>query len=81
MSDLNLITVALLLNVCCRSEVKMKENDDFTATECQAVMKYVYLFLKENSAKKLYDMSVTLGDKLFYSQDFRHEKALGQMGS
>jgi hypothetical protein len=34
----------------------------FTAKECQAVMKY--LFIRRNSTKKIYnDMSVTLGDK------------------
>jgi transposase len=39
-----------------------QNNGDFTAKEWRAVMKY--LFLKENSAKKIYDdMSVTLGDK------------------
>jgi transposase len=43
--------------------VKMAQNNgDFTAKECRAVMKY--LFLKGNSAKNIYDdMSVTLGDK------------------
>jgi transposase len=40
----------------------VQSNGDFTAKECQAVMKYV--FLKGNSAKKIYDdMSTTLGDK------------------
>jgi hypothetical protein len=39
-----------------------QNNGDFTAKECRAVMKY--LFLKGNSAKNIYDdMSVTLGDK------------------
>jgi hypothetical protein len=40
----------------------MEQNKGFSAKECQAVMKYLYL--KANSAKKHYDdMSVTLGDK------------------
>jgi hypothetical protein len=57
MPDLNFI--ASLFNVCCRSEVKMAQNNsDFTAQEGRAVMKY--LFLKENSTKKIHDMSVTL---------------------
>jgi transposase len=38
-----------------------QNNGDFTAKVYRAVMKY--LFLKGNSAKKIYDMSVTLGDK------------------
>jgi transposase len=39
-----------------------QNSEDFTAKECPAVMKY--LFLKENSAKQIYDgMSVTLSDK------------------
>jgi hypothetical protein len=42
--------------------VKLAQNNgDFTAKECRAVIKY--LFLKENSAKFYDDMSVTLGDK------------------
>jgi hypothetical protein len=41
---------------------KMAQNNgDFTAKECRAVMKY--LFLKVNSAKKFLDMSVIFGDK------------------
>jgi transposase len=46
----------------------MMQNDgDFTAKECQVVMKYI--FLKGNSAKMIYiDISVTLYDKRpFYS--------------
>jgi transposase len=43
-----------------------QNNGNFTAKECQAVMKY--LFLKGNSAKRIYDMLVTSGDKcLSYS--------------
>jgi transposase len=63
MYDLNLIILARFFKVCCRSEVKMAQNNgDFTAKECRAVMKY--LFLKGNSAKKMYNaMLVTLGDK------------------
>jgi hypothetical protein len=63
MSDLNFIIVASLFNVCCSSEVKIVHNNgDFTAKVCQAVI--IYLFLKENSAKKIYDdIVVTLGDK------------------
>jgi hypothetical protein len=39
-----------------------QNNGDFTAKECRAVMNYI--FLKGNSAKKIYDdMPVTLGDK------------------
>jgi hypothetical protein len=39
-----------------------QNNGDFIAKGCRAVMKY--LFLKGNSAKKIYnDMPVTLGDK------------------
>jgi transposase len=39
-----------------------QNNGDFTAKECRAVMKYI--FLTGNSAKQIYDgMSVTLGDK------------------
>jgi transposase len=39
-----------------------QNNGYFTAKECRAVLKY--LFLKVNSDKKIYDgMSVTLGDK------------------
>jgi transposase len=39
-----------------------QNNGDFTAKECQVVMKYI--FLKGNPAQKIYDdMSVTLGDK------------------
>jgi histone-lysine N-methyltransferase SETMAR len=39
-----------------------QNNGDFTAKECRAVMKY--LFLKGSSAKQIYNgMSVTLGDK------------------
>jgi hypothetical protein len=39
-----------------------QNNRDFTAEGCQVVMKYV--FLKGNSAKKIYgDISVTLDDK------------------
>jgi hypothetical protein len=50
MSDLNFIIVALLFNVCCRSEVKMAQNNgDFTAKVWQAVMKF--LLLKGNSDK------------------------------
>jgi hypothetical protein len=52
MPDLNFIIVACLSNVYCRSEVKMAQNNgDFTAKECQAVMKY--LSLKGNSQKNL----------------------------
>jgi hypothetical protein len=51
MSDLNFIIVAWLFNVCCISEVKIAPNNgDFTAKECRAVMKY--LFLQRNSDKK-----------------------------
>jgi hypothetical protein len=40
-----------------------QNNADFTAKECQAVMKK-YLSRKGNSAKQIYDeMSVTVGDK------------------
>jgi hypothetical protein len=48
--------------------VKLEQNnEDFTAKECQAVKKY--LFLKGKSAKTIYDdMSITLGVKRpFYS--------------
>jgi transposase len=39
-----------------------QNNGDFTAKECRAVMKYLYL--KGSSAKQIYDdMLVTLGDK------------------
>jgi hypothetical protein len=38
------------------------DNGDFTAKECRAVMKY--LFLKLKSAKNIYGMSVTIVDKL-----------------
>jgi transposase len=39
-----------------------QNNGDFTAKECRAVMKY--LFVKGNLAKKVYDvMSVTICDK------------------
>jgi hypothetical protein len=42
--------------------VKVAQNNgDFTAKECRVVMKY--LFLKGNSAKEMYGMSVTLSDK------------------
>jgi transposase len=38
-----------------------QNNGDFSAKECRAVMKY--LFLKGKSVKEIYDMSVTLGDR------------------
>jgi hypothetical protein len=38
-----------------------KIDGDFIAKECKAVMKYLYL--KEHSANKIYDMSVMLGDR------------------
>jgi transposase len=38
-----------------------QNNGDLTAKECRVVMKYH--FLKGNSVKKIYYMSVTLGDK------------------
>jgi hypothetical protein len=51
MSDLNVVILALLFNVFCRSEMKMAQaSGAFTAQECRVVMKY--LFLKGNSAKK-----------------------------
>jgi hypothetical protein len=51
MYDLNFIIVALLFNVCCKFEVKMVQNNwYFSAKECWAVMKY--LFLQGNLAKK-----------------------------
>jgi hypothetical protein len=40
---------------------KWHKTTDFTAKEWRAVMKY--LFIKGNSAKNIYDMWVTLGDK------------------
>jgi transposase len=45
----------------------VQNNEDFTAEEYRAVMKY--LFLKRNSAKRIYDyMLVTLGvNRSFYS--------------
>jgi hypothetical protein len=43
-SDLNSIIVALVFNVCYRSEVKMAQNNgDFPAKECRAVIKYNFL--------------------------------------
>jgi hypothetical protein len=52
MSDLNFKIVAWLINVYCRSEVKMAQNNgDFTAIEYRAVMKYI--FLKGTLQKKL----------------------------
>jgi hypothetical protein len=51
MSDLNFIIVALLFNICCRSEVKMAQNNgDFTAKGWRAVRKY--LFLKGTQPKR-----------------------------
>jgi hypothetical protein len=42
--------------------VKIAQNNgDFTAKECQALMKY--LFLKGNSVKKIVDRIIALSDK------------------
>jgi hypothetical protein len=45
--------------------------DNFTAKECSVMMKY--LFLRGNSAKKIYDthMSVKLGDKCLLTPQSR----------
>jgi hypothetical protein len=62
MSDLNFITVTRLFHVCCRSEVKMVQNNgDFTAEEWQTVMKY--LFIKGNSVETITIICQLLGNK------------------
>jgi len=44
-----------------RSELKVADADEFMTRECRVMKKF--LFLKGQSVKEIYDMSVTWGEK------------------